>query len=72
MLIINGLRTKVQSVDKIKNQANRGGQNTQSIHCALRFGGGVRGVGACICWCVCQTNRKVISLFACSSVANVR
>lgn len=50
MLIINGLRTKVQSVDKIKNQANRGGQNTQSIHCALRFGGGVRGVGACICW----------------------
>lgn len=49
MLIINGLRTKVQSVDKITNQANRGGRIHKGIHCALRFGGGVRGVGACIC-----------------------
>lgn len=43
MLIINGLRTKVQSVDKITNQANRGGIH-KGIHRALRFWGGVRGV----------------------------
>ena len=47
MLIINGLRTEVQSVDKITNQANRGGRIHKGIHRALRFGGGVRGVGAC-------------------------
>lgn len=47
---------KVQSVDKIANQANRGGRMHKGIHRALRFEGGVRGVGACICWCVCQTN----------------
>lgn len=50
VLIINGLRTEVQSVDKITNQANRGGRIHKGIHRALRFWGGVRGVGACICW----------------------
>lgn len=48
MLIINGLRTKVQSVDKITNQANWGGIH-KSIHRALRFWVGARGEGACIC-----------------------
>ena len=37
VLIINGLRTKVQSVDKITNQANRGAEYTKVyiVHCVL-------------------------------------
>ena len=37
MLIINGLRTKVQSVDKITNQANRGAEYTKVyiVRCVL-------------------------------------
>lgn len=37
VLIINGLRTKVQSVEKITNQANRGAEYTKVyiVRCVL-------------------------------------